>query len=248
MNNFTQWYKTWAAWVPYQKLSGYIRNKGSYLPSSLPFSRSVPFNAELTSYFSTDRRSRESIWRDPWHYALSIVYLCRRMIYQTFTRFQENAVDSINYSRDASVFAESRAERASMRGIEESAYLRNSPLWARASYVNREEYPCRYTLHKEEPMVTRAYGPVSPSMDDDVSYVCSRTITQRVELLEVQVCCQTRRTVIIAIRNYALRPESDFHHFHSEFSSIDLEAKSCADYLAWYFEFFNQFEMCRYFL
>lgn len=55
------------------------------------------------------------------------------------------------------ILAESRAERASMRGIEESAYPRNSPLWARASYVNREEYPCRYVLHKEEPMVTRAY-------------------------------------------------------------------------------------------
>lgn len=62
------------------------------------------------------------------------------------------------------------------------AESRNPPLGgirpsARASYVNRGISVPLCVLHKAEPMVTRAYGPVSPSMDDDVSYVCSRTIT-----------------------------------------------------------------------
>lgn len=104
-----------------------------------------------------------------------------------FKGFKKNTVlratGSINYSRDASVLAESASgarEYARNQGIRLSEEF--SPL-LRARVTSIEEYLCLYVLHKGEPMVTRAYGPVSSSMDDDVSYVCSRTITQRVELL-----------------------------------------------------------------
>jgi len=146
-----------------------------YLIILSPSSRSVQLNAEPTSILARIDGSRESVWRDPWHYALSIVYLCRGTIYQTLRDFKEllSGAYRLFSPRIAATFVHAECER-SARVCAELRYP-----GPREGYVNRNTR----TVTQSEPRGWRARVRLCVAFNGRWRKlrVCSRTITQRIE-------------------------------------------------------------------